>query len=765
MYISYSSPSVGLSATRFRPQHLFLILALAFAGFLMLALFAKPASAAICSFQSVGTSDFNTAGNWTCGQVPTSFDDVMVGAGTTTNLSANAIVQSISVSGTINAVSSLLDVTSTATVLSGGTVTSTTGTLKFQSVTSTGSIGSTSGNYFVTTTFQNNGTFNLGSGTATSTGEMRNTGAGVISGGSGILTVVANFTNSSTATFTAGTGTFRLSGTATQSITGVTFYNFTSLKASGTATIVTTNATVGGALTMEGGGTLSSAALNLSVTGASTLVSGTTVTSTSGVLTFTDTASSTGSIGSNSGNISFGSTLQNNGTLSVGTGFTTTTGALTNAASGTIYNNSGKLVLAAAFTNSGTFNSNAGTVLVRGSTANLGGASFYNLTINKTSGQTATMTASSTITNAFSVATGSTLSVNSRTLNVPSATYSNLGTVSISTGEINRPFTSADFTDSSGGAVSGYTEGGSAYVTIQDDDRNLDGTAQDTFTITIDQGNFAVDGDRETLTLTETNINSGIFRNSGAEVEYAVSATPFDGSFQARSSGTLTGTYTDTYDADDTSSLSESFTITTTASTQSTTGGGALSGGGGGSPVYSTPQTVTYVDSSPLVTGPYVVQDVLNSAPTINADKTLVLPTGMSPRCTSGSLIKLANDGNATTHEDEAVYYCGANGKRYAFPNSGTFFSWYNDFSTVTEVSAADLAAVPLGGNVTYRPGKRMVKIQTDPKVYAIMKGGILRWVSSEAVARTLYGNSWNTMVSDVADTFFTNYVMGGPIN
>ncbi|MBI4138646.1 hypothetical protein HY479_00655 [Candidatus Uhrbacteria bacterium] len=111
-----------------------------------------------------------------------------------------------------------------------------------------------------------------------------------------------------------------------------------------------------------------------------------------------------------------------------------------------------------------------------------------------------------------------------------------------------------------------------------------------------------------------------------------------------------------------------------------------------------------------------------------------------------------------------AVYYYGADGKRYVFPNEKTYFSWYADFSSVKTITDAELAALSIGGNVTYKPGVKMVKITTDPKVYAVDKGGTLRWVESEAVATALYGSDWNKMIDDVPDAFFVNYTVGSSI-
>lgn len=134
----------------------------------------------------------------------------------------------------------------------------------------------------------------------------------------------------------------------------------------------------------------------------------------------------------------------------------------------------------------------------------------------------------------------------------------------------------------------------------------------------------------------------------------------------------------------------------------------------------------------------------------------LFLPLVPASAAPNGSLIKSSSNA--------AVYYL-ADGKRYAFPNEKVFFSWYENFSGVLTISGTELASYPLAGNVTYRPGRWLVKIQTDPKVYAVSRYGSLRWITTESIASTLYGPNWNTKVHDVPDTFFINYEIGPAIS
>lgn len=122
------------------------------------------------------------------------------------------------------------------------------------------------------------------------------------------------------------------------------------------------------------------------------------------------------------------------------------------------------------------------------------------------------------------------------------------------------------------------------------------------------------------------------------------------------------------------------------------------------------------------------------------------------------------NAGDLIKGSGDTVYYFAPNGKRYVFPNAKTYFTWYADFSTVKTISAGQLSTIPLGGNVTYRPGRKMVKITTDPKVYVVDQGGVLRHVATEQLAQTLYGLSWKNQIDDVPDAFFVNYRVGTAI-
>jgi len=117
------------------------------------------------------------------------------------------------------------------------------------------------------------------------------------------------------------------------------------------------------------------------------------------------------------------------------------------------------------------------------------------------------------------------------------------------------------------------------------------------------------------------------------------------------------------------------------------------------------------------------------------------------------------------------VYYVDPNCFRHAFPLTQVFFTWEDSFDGVVTVSDSDVAALVLGGNMPFKPGVVLLKIQSDPKVYAVTVNPdfayspILRWIETEQLATDIYGQTWSQYVVDVPDVFFTDYVIGESVN
>lgn len=113
---------------------------------------------------------------------------------------------------------------------------------------------------------------------------------------------------------------------------------------------------------------------------------------------------------------------------------------------------------------------------------------------------------------------------------------------------------------------------------------------------------------------------------------------------------------------------------------------------------------------------------------------------------------------------DPAVYVIRSDGKRGIFPDTETYFSYFDSFDNVVTVNDDQLRKLPLGSRVTVRPGTWLVKIQSDPRVYAVEDGTVLRHIPDEDTARFLYGDAWNSQVRDVNVAFFKDYNIGEPL-
>ncbi len=108
-------------------------------------------------------------------------------------------------------------------------------------------------------------------------------------------------------------------------------------------------------------------------------------------------------------------------------------------------------------------------------------------------------------------------------------------------------------------------------------------------------------------------------------------------------------------------------------------------------------------------------------------------------------------------HPCTAVYYFGVDGKRHAFTNERVYKSWFKDYSKMVIVSEEVMSDIPLGKNVTFRTGERLIKFSTNA-VYAISYGGLLRPIANAEIAESLYGKDWVSLIETVDDVFFGNY-------
>jgi YD repeat-containing protein len=115
------------------------------------------------------------------------------------------------------------------------------------------------------------------------------------------------------------------------------------------------------------------------------------------------------------------------------------------------------------------------------------------------------------------------------------------------------------FTNSSGTDVTSYEIGtDDAYVTVTDSDQNRDSNLAETVSVVI---TCTSSGDSETITLTETGNNTGVFRNTTGINSALPPATQENGIIEASNGDVITATYTDDDEPSDTSDDTATMTV------------------------------------------------------------------------------------------------------------------------------------------------------------------------------------------------------------
>ena len=387
-----------------------------------------------------------------------------------------------------------------------------------------------------------------------------------------------------TGVFTANTSNVIYAGATSNGVATTTYYNLTI----GTAGTLTGNATTTNDLTVNSTKSLDLATYNLYASG--NLANSGTITQTSGTVTATGTTKTLGGTGF--------TTLYNltvDGTNSL-VGNVTTTNILTISTARTLSAGGYTVRLTKAsgqpMVINGTFTANTSTVIYAGTSAVVATGTYYNLTLNANGTFSGNVTSSNSFTN-------------NGALTIPAAfylsaagTYDNNGTTT-ETGFIKHPLTSSKLTNSSGTEVASYNTGSdSVYITVEDSDGNLDATAVDTVTTTIVTANTY--SDSETIILTETGVDTSIFRSGALTFSVTSAKTNDSGVFEVSGPGTLTLAFTDSKDASDTGSDTASYTGSSYVGNSGGSTGAAGSGFAASTPAVTTPVAVV----TPVVATP-----------------------------------------------------------------------------------------------------------------------------------------------------------------
>jgi len=116
--------------------------------------------------------------------------------------------------------------------------------------------------------------------------------------------------------------------------------------------------------------------------------------------------------------------------------------------------------------------------------------------------------------------------------------------------------------------------------------------------------------------------------------------------------------------------------------------------------------------------------------------------------------------------EKNEVYYYAADGKRYIFPTTETYETWFRTIQ-ISDIQTYDLIKlyeIPLGGNVTSRPGT-LIQTPTDPNIYIVTKNGHIRAFADKNLLDLIYDFKWEKAVLTIPNYYFTNYKIDKPIS
>jgi hypothetical protein len=113
-----------------------------------------------------------------------------------------------------------------------------------------------------------------------------------------------------------------------------------------------------------------------------------------------------------------------------------------------------------------------------------------------------------------------------------------------------------------------------------------------------------------------------------------------------------------------------------------------------------------------------------------------------------------------------SVYFYGEDGKRHAFTSEAVYRSWYgSSYGNVLTISEVQMDAMPVGKNVTMRPGTSLVKFMGSSTVYAVERGGVLRPIVNEAIAKAIFGSRWSAMLVELPGSVKADYTIGAKID
>ncbi len=433
----------------------------------------------------------------------------------------------------------------------------------------------------------------------------------------------------------------------------------------------------------------------------------------------------------------------------------------------------------------GSFNVDAGGTVVYAPTAGsitVAAADYYDLELSGNA--VFSLSGGTTVNGKLIIGVGATLSPSSFTISAKGQVENSgkiLGDKGIDTAVGSIKFINDNFAE-----IFSFTKSsGVVRVSIENIGKNFIGSVAETLaglTLT------TMSGDKEIINAVETSNSTGVFVTP-AIVVHEAAVEQGNGQLEVSQNDIIFATYVDPQN----SARKKSAEITVSATTSSNTGIPQIVA----KPILTNWSSVT--SSSGTTYSAHIIweTDIVSSSAITVSGGSFSLPVSagsLTPTLTHDVLVSglsrgyvysykvssMSADGKSVTSDsakftvivagdriktaNSSAVYWYLNGKRNVFSNFFVYDSWFPDFKNVVTIPAEQMSDILIGRGIPVRAGTYLVKIQSDPRVYAVLPFGKLSWVQTETQAIALYGENWSKRVIDMDVAFFGSYSYADPM-
>ncbi len=110
-------------------------------------------------------------------------------------------------------------------------------------------------------------------------------------------------------------------------------------------------------------------------------------------------------------------------------------------------------------------------------------------------------------------------------------------------------------------------------------------------------------------------------------------------------------------------------------------------------------------------------------------------------------------------------------GTRRPFASNKVYYTWYQNFENVTEITVKEMEEIKLGNPMSIKPDEALLKFPLNPRIYSVGVDSdygteaVLRHIPHAGAATALFGDDWEDMIIELPELYYLFYVEGGEIS